>query len=83
MVVMVVVVYAGGDGGGDVAPVFLVPTVSSAQDSEGRVCLSDVEPFSLSKLSSNQSKQSSLVFLSPLSHHPVIVTFFSSALWTE
>ena len=61
-----VVVYAGGDAGGDVAPVFLVPTVSSAQDSEGRVGLSDVELFSLSKLSSKQSKQSSLVFLSSI-----------------
>ena len=66
VVVVVVVVYAGGDAGGDVAPVFLVPTVSSAQDSEGRVGLSDVELFSLSKLSSKQSKQSSLVFLSSI-----------------
>ena len=43
-------VYAGGEGGGDVAPVLLVSTVRPAQHSEGRVRLSDVQPLSLPKL---------------------------------
>ena len=46
-------VYAGGDGGGDVAPVLLVSTVCPAQHGEGRVRLSDMEPLALSKLSAN------------------------------
>ena len=46
-------VYAGGDGGGDGAPVLLLSTVGPAQHSEGRVRLSDMEPLALSKLSAN------------------------------